>query len=466
MDLSRRLPALSIAAVLFSLASLAIVALWLGNLSLAMWTDEGFSWALAIAATAVAALSWQANHHLPRFWILPTIAAWMWLAATLAGLDDRTSPAIAPDDLPTLLFWGLTAAAILPALGEPRLSRSSRLLLGIGFLLQSLAFGTDLGDGSIFHLPRLSDPAIGALGESSEILGLAAYLVSLVLIAIPLFQTSTGKREPLLWALVQSTPGRLAAIAWEDMRWRLFRFSHPGAAFSAFYADSIGSKLDKGKVHRTLGQASWSKSHLRAGTGERAAAFAAEGVPQFERLWAMRPEGDGAVVDYGCGSLRIGQHFIRRLGPGKYWGLDVTDRFYNDGLRLLPETLVAERAPHLAVIGEAALATAAAARPSFIFSISVMKHVPPDELEAYWRNVLSLAGTGSLVVIDGNLAHRAMRTGGKNWAYPEDRLRHILATLRPMAPLRVERLGKDMAFAGEAYDRAFLIVGPMPGYAA
>jgi hypothetical protein len=41
-------------------------------------------------------------------------------------------------------------------------------------------------------------------------------------------------------------------------------------------------------------------------------------------------------VDFGCGSLRLGQHAIRYLDRSNYWGVDLTDSFIRAGIDLLP----------------------------------------------------------------------------------------------------------------------------------
>lgn len=465
MHQSRRLTAAFIAIPLFLLAGLAIVlqlrsSLLISETGPVEFADASFNWALALILTVILAVKRRSASKTPVPWLLLTIAGWAWLAADLSQVEDSLVPRIVADDIVTLLVWIMTIAAIIPALGSTKVPASSKLLLGLGLALQSIAFTADLGDGSIFHFPGISDPVMSAIDESFETLCLAAYVGGLLLIAIPLLFDRPGLAGRRLWSFLQSTPGRAAAIIWEDASWLIWRMRHPGESFAGYYANSIKRKLDRGAPHRTLGQFEWSSKSPAYSQGNRAAQFSGEGLRVFRELLPLRPQA-GAVIDYGCGSLRIGQHFIDLLGPGEYWGLDITERFFNDGVAMLPENMIAAKAPELHVIGTDSLARAAAAKPGLVYSVAVMQHVPRAELATYWGNILALLQPRSVAVVNFDMAEKEMRTGGKNWAYTEMQVRSIIASIRPGMPLRFETRGSIRSFAGKQFHRARVIAGPM-----
>lgn len=425
-----------VAGLTFSMAALAIASQYLISTAISEhgpveYADLVLNTLIAMSLTAIAVLAPRRNGKISRVWLFLALAAWMWLAADISGLDDWAEFFFAVDDTGTLLVWTITAAAILPALGDQRLPAASRALLGGGLCLQSVAFAADLGDGGVFHLASLGNLAPEALFDSLETLSLAAYVAGTLLIAIPLLGASPGGGTSLSWKFLVSQPGRLLAIAHEDVSWRIWRFSHPGQAFSGYYADNITRKLDRGKAHRTLGRQKWSKEKPNGGAGGREDKFGGEGLQHFRTIMDLGVAPGSTIVDYGCGSLRIGQHFIRYLDAGRYWGLDVTDRFFRDGLALLDAETVAAKAPHLHVIGENSLALAAAAAPDFIFSIAVMKHVPEGELDTYWKNILEMTAGHTVVFVRCDVARRYLRTAAKNWAHSEVSIRSAIARHAP-----------------------------------
>ncbi len=460
----RRLTAPLIATPLFLFAALAI---WLQLRSSLPFSGNGpvefaetsLDWLLTLIVTMVTAVKWNSESKIPLQWLFLTIAGWAWLAADLTLLNDGHLPKIVPDDTVTLAALALTILVVLPALAGKRLLSSSKFLFGLGLVLQSVAFVADLGDGSTFQFPGAGDLLMSALDRSFQTLGLAAYVGGLILIAVPLLFANPGAAGRRLWQFLHSTPGRMAAIVWEEIGFGIWRLRHPGAPFADYYAYNIQRKLDQGTPHRTLGQHAWSSAAATFNQGDRVERFASEGVQTFNDIVALRPRSGGSVVDYGCGSLRIGQHFIKLLEPGEYWGFDITDRFFNDGLAMLPKDLLAAKTPKLHVIGKESLASAAAAKPGLVYSVAVMKHVPREELDAYWSNILGLLQPHSVAVVYFDVAGKETRTAAMNWAYTEAQVRGLIGRIKPGMPVRFEILGAASSFAGIPFRQARVITG-------
>ncbi len=446
-------------------AAFAIVIQWRNSTPAQMmgameWAGLSLDLALPMALTLVALLTWWSESRFPRGWLFLAIVGWGWFAADVVELDDPAFASFELDDIVTMLVWATTIWAILPALADVRLSRALKQLLGIGLALQSIAFSADLGVGTVFRLPDNNFSLFEAFSDGLETLCLASYASGLALVAVQLLLLPTEANGQRLWSLLQSTPGRFGSIAWETMGFTIWRLNHAGGNFAGYYADSISRKLDHGTPHRTLGRHVWSKHSLLASAGNRAGHFAQEGGKQFHEIMELLPPVNGPVAEYGCGSLRVGQHFIRRLAPGMFWGLDITDRFYRDGLALLPQGLITAKAPHLHVIDQANLANLAAAKPALIYSVAVMKHVPRSELDTYWKNILSVMQPHTVAVVYFDMADREMRSGAMNWAYPEALIRTIIENRLPGCPVRFEAKSSSQRFAGTAYHPACVIVGP------
>ena len=101
------------------------------------------------------------------------------------------------------------------------------------------------------------------------------------------------------------------------------------------------------------------KSHSSLGPNLRLGRLASA-RRTFERLltYGIRP--DDTVVDYGCGTLRLGTLFIEYLQADRYIGLDIDKRILAAGREQLADDIVETKRPTLEVISKEGLARVAA----------------------------------------------------------------------------------------------------------
>ena len=59
------------------------------------------------------------------------------------------------------------------------------------------------------------------------------------------------------------------------------------------------------------------------------------------------------------------------------------------------------KAPNLRVISPATVSEVAVARPTILFSLKVLIHVHPDELDEYFGNILTIIGNSGRAIIMG-----------------------------------------------------------------
>jgi hypothetical protein len=146
-----------------------------------------------------------------------------------------------------------------------------------------------------------------------------------------------------------------------------------GGSFTQFYAESVLDALSGKRKHASLGPTlvEGSEDHARK---------------RFDELVAQGIKPSDTVVDYGCGTLRLGVHFIDYLDAGRYI-IDIDDRIIAAGRDHLPADLLEAKRPVLEVISPESLARAATRRPQWIFSNGVLPHVPPEHLNAYFTNL-------------------------------------------------------------------------------
>ena len=194
---------------------------------------------------------------------------------------------------------------------------------------------------------------------------------------------------------------------------------HSNGQFYEFYAEVEAKSLEKGGAHPSLGE-------KVVGVG-----FKKSGTDVFEMLKRRGVLPSDKVVDYGCGSLRIGQHFINYLQAGNYFGLDVTDHFYNIGKQLLPAELLTQKSPTLKLIQDKNLREIANYGIDFIFSSGVLIHVPPFELEAYFRNILLLMSSHTEVIVSIAVYKKTLQFSPLSWAYSTVFIKQQLLRIDP-----------------------------------
>jgi len=208
-----------------------------------------------------------------------------------------------------------------------------------------------------------------------------------------------------------------------DLKFLLWRIRHPGAHFSDFYAGSIAVGLKQGRSHKTLGNKKFLSGSLVSHPIKlEHSENQTRGTNYFAvtTRYGLQPE--HICVDYGCGSLRVGQHLIDYLQPEKYFGLDIVSDFYEAGKSLLPQQALETKKPQFQTINSITLKAVSIKNPHFIVSFAVLKHIPPNELDPYFRNIVSMMSVRSQAVITFNQAKRTVRTGAKIWDYCQDEI--------------------------------------------
>ena len=114
-------------------------------------------------------------------------------------------------------------------------------------------------------------------------------------------------------------------------------------------------------------------------------------------------------------------------------GLDLTDRFYRDGLDLLSDSVAEVKQPNFRIISGDGLKEAAAASPDFIICYAVLTHVPPSETSALFDRLMSLKGIRTVILLSFYEAAKSFRRGGKGWAQDAATIERLIRERRPEA---------------------------------
>ena len=205
-----------------------------------------------------------------------------------------------------------------------------------------------------------------------------------------------------------------------DLHFKFWKLWYPGAKFSDYYAGSIAASLKRGGTHKTLGNKKFLSGSYVSGPVELdVASHQKHGRNYFETAIKHGLLPKHTCIDYGCGSLRVGQHLINYLEPRNYLGLDIISDFYEAGKKLLPSQVMERKQPEFQTIGQTPV-VARRAGADFIVSFAVLKLVPPSELDAYFRDIIALMASRTKVLINFNESKRTARTGSKIWDYCAD----------------------------------------------
>jgi hypothetical protein len=201
---------------------------------------------------------------------------------------------------------------------------------------------------------------------------------------------------------------------WKNKRFEAWRQQNPDKSFADFYAETSAQKRREGLPHANLG------ANLKAGE------FGRSGIHFFNSIVELGLKPEHTLADYGCGTLRVGVHAIKYLEPGRYWGLEISGEFLEEGRRLVGEALLAEKEPHLHTISPKSVADAAAAAPFIVISTKVFNHVHPDELAKYFHNIMQIAGSSGRAIITGKWSE------GKTLQHKSRSFTHSLKTMREL----------------------------------
>jgi hypothetical protein len=226
-----------------------------------------------------------------------------------------------------------------------------------------------------------------------------------------------------------------------DRNFQAFKARHGDVSFAEFCSRSVYKRVAAGRPHFSLGE-NLPEDFWQAGSVKAA---------YYIRKMALAPS--HRVIEYGCGSLRIGGHFVRFLEPGNFYGFDVIDGFFEMGKKLIGADLLAAKRPRLAVIAPDAIADAAAFGADHIFSAAVCIHVHPDELQTYFANLTRLASRpGANVFFNVAVADAVVRIRPDSWAHPLS----FYKTAMPELELVDVSLGKEHDKTGHTIRNAEL----------
>lgn len=193
---------------------------------------------------------------------------------------------------------------------------------------------------------------------------------------------------------------------------------HPGGSYAQFYVEETRRQIDAGMMK---------DGNIGLDVDVRFMKQRAQRILEAFKRAGCRPH--HVVVDYGCGSLWVGEAFIDYLEPSNYVGLDVADGFYVEALNRFPEPYVAERRPTLRVIAPDTLREVRDRKPDFILCSAVLMHVPPEDLTDFFARLTAVALPHTRIEIAYRAVFFSHWEPPRFWRHSRFAIRSALATL-------------------------------------
>jgi SAM-dependent methyltransferase len=350
------------------------------------WLDDQTGYKLAISlfvfAVVLVCKRYLPNQHATRRWL--AVACMAFLASTFIGSID---------DLENYLFAANWSPMVKMAIWGTRTT------------------------------PYFTEVSIESFAEAFELLALISVFASVFLVDL----------NPAPQAAGIASPHPVSAKSLAIAQYALWKAQNPHSPYSEYYAATVQRKLRRGGRHPALMSGDFAGSALSCFNVK--SLQLADDVVAF--MLDLGLTADHRVVDYGCGSLRVGRLLIPRLAAGHYTGLDVTNRFYRAGLAAIDGQMLADKRPRVRTISSAAIAEMEMAPPDFLLCFAVVQHVPQSELDDMFRNILRLIGpnTTALVSFKSNLVARRFRRA--SWSYSAESLIESLHRAGLRSPVKV-----------------------------
>jgi len=131
------------------------------------------------------------------------------------------------------------------------------------------------------------------------------------------------------------------------------------------------------------------------------------GQMQFDYLVGHGLRPDHRMLEIGCGNLRAGRLFIRHLGPGAYYGTDISPDILLAAQRTVVEHGLRDKLPYLTLVDDLRLDFLPDAHFDVVHAHSVFSHSPLHVIEECFAHV------GRVMKADGWFDFTFDRTEGR-----------------------------------------------------
>lgn len=124
-------------------------------------------------------------------------------------------------------------------------------------------------------------------------------------------------------------------------------------------------------------------------------------------------------LDYGCGALASGMHFIDFLDTGKYTGVDISLEAVKEGIKRVENRELANKKPIVKLIKSGEIQELIGKKFDVIWAQSVFTHLPPNESEKIISELKSFISPAGRFYLTFCITHSQIEQRNyKDWFYP------------------------------------------------
>jgi len=125
-----------------------------------------------------------------------------------------------------------------------------------------------------------------------------------------------------------------------------------------------------------------------------------------------------SVLDIGCGTLRGGLHFIKRLDPWRYVGIDISSEAILHGKKLVEDFKLSYKFPKLIVNKDLKFRKFYGTKFDYILAHSVFTHLPSDCILECLENIGKIMHRESLFYFTFFYADEEKQAEAYKFRYP------------------------------------------------
>ena len=177
-----------------------------------------------------------------------------------------------------------------------------------------------------------------------------------------------------------------------------------------------------------------------AEAGEHAAFLRRNGLAPSHRL-----------LDYGCGSLRLGYHVIPYLSSGRYVGAEIAETRVERGRRMLERAGIARDRYEIVVVSDCTLKELAPRQFDVAWAKSVFTHMPDDDIRTALVAMRARLAPGGRFYFTFTPAERPRRFRLRDFYHPPEYMRGLVEScgydLAVMPDWPLEKFGDLMGCA-------------------
>jgi SAM-dependent methyltransferase len=162
---------------------------------------------------------------------------------------------------------------------------------------------------------------------------------------------------------------------------------------------------------------------------------------RYDRLWRAQPDHfshpdrsfqldycrrrglapDHRLLDFGCGPLAAGLHFLRYLAPDRYFAADISARALALGRARVEAAGLADRRPTLLLLAPPdSLTPVRGLACDMVWAQSVLTHMAPGQIESLVAELPGILAAGGQLLASAYLGDRCRRISFKDWGYTSE----------------------------------------------